>query len=103
MGPPELPAESEAARRGKLNSTQLGEYHFTDTHDAIGFVAGEVRRSKSKYKEIAKGADIKSTATISRLASGRTLYPRFSTIFGTASALGLELVLTRTPRKDRQA
>lgn len=91
--------ENESARRGKLNTDTLGEFHFTDTYDAIQFVASEIRTSKAKYKDLAKGANIKSTATVSRLASGETKYPRFSTIFGTASALGLELLLTRGPRK----
>ena len=91
--------ESAAERRGKLKSDTLGEYHFADTFDAINFVAGQVRTSKLKYKNLAQGAGIKSPATVSRLASGQTHYPRFSTIFGTASALGLELVLTtRKPK-----
>lgn len=86
--------ETETERRGKLNSDTLGEYHFADTFDAINFVASQVRSSSLKYKNLASGAGIKSPATVSRLASGQTVYPRFSTIFGTASALGLELVLT---------
>ena len=90
--------ESETERRGKLGTDTLGEYHFADTFDAIGFVAGQVRASSAKYKDLAQGAGIKSSNTVSRLASGETRYPRFSTIFGTASALGLELVLTRRPR-----
>jgi len=93
--------ESETERRGKLKTDTLGEYHFADTFDAINFVAGQIRGSHSKttYKHLASGAGIKSPATVSRLASGETKYPRFSTIFGTASALGLELVLTtRRPK-----
>src|SRR5262249_29172236 len=47
--------ESEAARRGKLNSDTLGEFHFTDTFDAINFVAGQVRQSHLKYSALARG------------------------------------------------
>lgn len=91
--------ESEAARRGKLKTDTPGEFHFTSTMDVIDFVAGQLRGSQAKYKDLVKATDdIKSPTTISNLASGKTHYPRFSTIFGTAGALGLEVVLTRGRR-----
>ena len=83
--------ESEAERRGKLNSDTPGEFHFEDPFDAVNYVAGRVRSSSQKYSQLAKGH--MSPSTVSNMASGKTHYPRFSTMAGLLGALGDELVI----------
>jgi hypothetical protein len=88
--------ESEVERRGKLKSDVPGEFHFTDTTDAIAYVAGEVRSSHMKYSKLAANSgSIKSPTTVSKLASGETRFPRFSTMAG----LGKEMVIKKRTLK----
>lgn len=87
---PKSATEQEATRRGRLKTDQLGEFHFDDTLDAVKFVSGQVRQSSMKYKDVASGH--MSTSTVSNMASGKTHYPRFSTMAGILGALGLEVV-----------
>lgn len=89
--------ESEAERRGKIKSDTVGEFHFEDPLDAVHFVAGQVRQSKLKYKNIAVAGSM-SGSTVGNMASGKTRYPRFSTMFGLTGAMGLEVVFKRGGR-----
>jgi DNA-binding phage protein len=82
--------ETQAERRGRLAAEQAGEYVFTDVGDYVSMMASQVRRSSDKYSHIAKAGSMSGT-TVSNLASGKTHYPRFSTMFGVADALGLEV------------
>jgi hypothetical protein len=84
--------DTPAAERGRLKSDVPGEFHFEDTHDYVSFVAGALRRSTMKYSNVAKGGSM-SSSTVSNLASGKTHYPRFSTITGILGALGYETVI----------
>jgi len=84
--------ESEPQRRGRLLSDQPGEFHFEDTLDYVSFVAGRLRQSKLKYSSVSKAGGMSST-TVSNMASGKTHYPRFSTITGILGALGYETVI----------
>lgn len=90
--------ENPAAERGRLKSDRIGEFHFEDTHDYVSFVAGALRRSTMKYSNVAKGGSMSST-TVSNLASGKTHYPRFSTITGILGALGYETVIRSGAKK----
>lgn len=86
--------ESAAAQRGRLRSDTPGEFHFDDTADYLSFVRSQLRQSRMKYKDVVRGADeIRSTSTVSNLASGKTQFPRFSTMTGIMGSLGLELVI----------
>lgn len=84
--------ESPAQERGRLRSDKAGEFHFDDTLDYVSFVAGKLRQSSMKYGHVAKGGGM-SPSTVSNLASGKTHYPRFSTIAGILGALGYETVI----------
>lgn len=84
--------EDAAAQRGRLQSDRVGEHHFNDTADYVSFTAGLLRQSQMKYKHVAAAASMSPT-TASNLASGKTHYPRFSTIAGTLGALGYETVI----------
>lgn len=84
--------QSAAARRGLLRSDRPGEFHFDDTLDYVAFTAGLLRKSHMKYSHVAKGGGM-SPSTASNLASGKTRYPRFSTITGVLGALGYETVI----------
>lgn len=83
--------ESEAERRGKLTSDTPGEFHFDDPFDAVNYVAAQVRLSDRKYSQLAAGN--MASSTVSNMASGKTHYPRFSTMSGLLGALGKELVI----------
>ena len=48
--------------------------------------------TKVKQKDLAKEGEM-SPSTVSNMASGKTHFPRFSTMFGIASALGVEVIL----------
>ena len=84
--------ELPASARAKDRSDQPGEFHFDDTMDYVSFVAGRLRSSHMKYNNVAKGGGMSAT-TVSNLASGKTHYPRFSTITGILGALGYETVI----------
>lgn len=97
--PMKRPVITEAERRGKLAADDAGEFVFNDVADYIGAMAAQVRSSDMKYSAVAKQSDvIKSPATVSKLAHGETRFPRFSTMFGVASALGLEVTFRRRQR-----
>jgi hypothetical protein len=93
---PRRVVETEAERRGRLQAEQPGEFVFQTTDDYIAAMAAQVRQSGLKPGSIAKASDtIKSGTTVSKLASGQTHFPRFSTMFGVAAALGVEVVFRR--------
>jgi hypothetical protein len=70
------------------------EYTFDNFADVFRFVAGEVRSAKRTYTAISKRAHV-CPSTVSNLASGKTQYPRYSTIVGILDALGYEQVTRR--------
>lgn len=89
--------DTPAADRARLASDKPGEFHFTETGDYVSFVAGRLRQSKMKYARVAEGGGMSGT-TVSKMASGTTKYPRFSTIAGILGALGYETII-RSGRK----
>lgn len=95
--------EDAATTRGRDASDQPGEFHFSDKTDYVAFTANLLRTSGKKMKHVATAADM-SSSTASNLASGKTKYPRFSTIAGTLGALGYETVIRAgavTPRRQK--
>lgn len=88
--------ESAATQRGKDQSDRPGEFHFGDQTDYVKFTAGLLRQSSMKYSHIANAGGM-SGSTCSNLASGKTQYPRFSTIAGVLGALGYETVIRAGP------
>lgn len=103
--------ETGAERRARLAANEPGEMVFTSQSDYVEAMGAQIRRSKLKMATIAKQSDtIKSGQTVSKLAYGwtdsqghhhaSTQYPRFSTMFGIAAALGVEVVLR--PRSARK-
>lgn len=75
---------------------------FTNQFDAVQAMQERIRRAtlgdaKVKQKDLAKQAEM-SPSTVGNMASGKTHWPRFSTMFGTAAALGLEVVF-KSPKK----
>jgi hypothetical protein len=90
--------DTPAATRARLASDTPGEFHFDDPFEAVAFVAGRLRQSKMKYAHVAKAAHM-SGSTASKLASGQTRYPRFSTMTGILGALGLETVIRAGGKK----
>ena len=84
--------------RGRLQAEKPGEFQFNDTIDYVNFVAGKLRQSKMKYSNVAKGGGM-SGSTVSNMASGKTHYPRFSTISGILGALGYETVIRSGGKK----
>ena len=100
---------TEAERRGKLEAEHPGDFVFNDFNDYIQAMAAQVRVSGLTATRIAAQSDtIKSGSTVTHLAYGwtdyksrqfkRTQQPRFSTMFGIANALGLEVTFRRRPR-----
>lgn len=93
-------AESPAERRGRLASDEPGEMVFTSQLAYVEAMQARVRRAtatvggdtKVKQKDIAEQGDM-SPSTVGNMASGKTRLPRFSTMFGIAAALGVEVVL----------
>lgn len=95
--------EDAATIRGMNASDKSGEFHFSDTTDYVSFTAGLLRKSGMKYKHVADAADF-SPSTAANLGSGKTKYPRFSTIAGTLGALGYETIIRAgavTPRRRK--
>ena len=88
--------ESAAERRGKLASEEPGEMVFTDQFTYVQAMQGKVRSSREKQKKLAEQGEM-SASTVGNMASGKTRWPRFSTMFGLAASLGLEV--TFRPRK----
>jgi DNA-binding Xre family transcriptional regulator len=93
-------AESPAERRGRLASEEPGEMVFTSQLAYVEAMQARVRRAtahvggepKVKQKDIAKEGEM-SPSTVGNMASGKTHFPRFSTMFGIAAALGVEVIL----------
>ena len=79
-----------------LASDRPGEFHFGDSFDYVRFTAGLLRQSGLKYKTVADAGGIAPT-TASNLASGKTRFPRFSTMTGTLGALGYETIIRAGP------
>jgi len=84
--------DDPATERARLRSDRAGEFHFDDTADYCAFVAGRLRQSSMKFNHVAKGGGM-SPSTVSNMASGKTHYPRFSTITGILGALGYETII----------
>jgi hypothetical protein len=99
--------ESEAERRGRLNSDEPGEMVFTSQLAYVEAMQARVRRvtassggdAKVRQKDLAKDGEM-SASTVGNMASGKTHYPRFSTMFGLASAMGVEVVLRPRGRRS---
>ena len=89
--------ETETERRGKVQSDQPGEYHFSDQFDAVKLLQGEVRHARVPRKQLAEGGGMASS-TVSNMASGKTRWPRWSTMFGLVGVMGLEVVVRRKPK-----
>lgn len=92
--------ESEAQRRGRLASAEPGEMVFSSQLAAVEAVQAQVRSltrgtgsdlQRVKQKDIAKEGEM-SSSTVANMSSGKTHFPRFSTMFGISNALGLEVV-----------
>lgn len=74
---------------------------FTSQLAAVEAMQARVRRAtvtapgaegvKVKQKDLAKEGEM-SPSTVGNMASGKTHFPRFSTMFGIAGALGVEVV-----------
>lgn len=92
--------ESPAERRGRLESDEPGEMVFTSQLAYVEAMQARVRRATVRHpdapglkqKDIAAQGEM-SPSTVGNMASGKTHYPRFSTMFGIAAALGVEVVL----------
>jgi predicted XRE-type DNA-binding protein len=93
--------ESEAERRGRMASDEPGEMVFTSQLAYVEAMQARVRKAtvntgseaqRVKQKDIASQGEM-STSTVGNMASGKTHYPRFSTMFGIAAALGVEVIL----------
>jgi DNA-binding Xre family transcriptional regulator len=89
--------DTPAEERGKLASDRVGEFHYEDTSDYVSLAASLLRKSHMKYSHVATATGM-SGSTASNLASGKTRYPRFSTIANILGALGYETVI-RSGRK----
>jgi hypothetical protein len=87
-----LVVEDPATERARLASDRPGEFRFEDISDYVSFVSGHLRASKMKYAHVAKGGGI-SGSTVSNMASGKTHYPRFSTMTGILGVLGYETII----------
>jgi hypothetical protein len=98
--------ESEAERRGKLASEEPGEMIFTTRFEYIEAMQARVRgaMAKSGGEEKVRRSDLAaqgemSPSTVGNMASGKTLHPRFETMFGLADALGQEVIFRPRRRK----
>lgn len=89
--------ESEAERRGKIASDTPGEYHFSDQLDAVRLIQANVRQAKTPYKKLAEGGGM-AGSTVGNMASGKTKWPRWSTMFGLVAVMDLEVVVRRKPK-----
>ena len=89
--------ESEAERRGKIASDTPGEYHFDDQFDAVKLIQANVRQARMPYKKLAEGGNM-SGSTVGNMASGKTRFPRWSTMFGLVGVMGLEVLVRRKPK-----
>lgn len=98
--------EDAATQRARLAADKPGEFHFGDQYDYVTFTAKLLRQSSLKYSTVAKAGSM-SPSTASNLASGKTRFPRFSTMTGILGALGYETVIRAgaapAPAKTRRA
>jgi hypothetical protein len=90
--------ETPAERRGRLAAEEPGELAFSDQFSAVEAMQARLRQAtagtspdRAKQKDIAAQGEM-STSTVGNMASGKTHYPRFSTMFGLAAALGGEWI-----------
>ena len=67
---------------------------FTTAEKLIEEVRAQIFRDGRNYKEIAAKVGV-SRSTIGNLASGKTKWPRATTLFPTLDALDLELRMVR--------
>ena len=93
--------EDAATVRGRLASERPGEFNFQDSADYVSFTAGVLRQSRQKYSHVAAAGGM-SPSTASNLASGKTRFPRFSTIAGTLVALGYETIIRAGPNVKKR-
>jgi len=90
--------EPLAERRGRLNSDEPGVLVFNSQLEYVEAMQAKVRSATLgreplvKTKDLAKTGEMSPT-TVGNMASGKTHWPRFSTMFGIASAMGLEVIL----------
>lgn len=100
-------AESPAERRGRLASDEPGEMVFSSQFAYVEAMQARVRRvsnsgpAKVNQKAIAAEGEL-SPSTVGNMASGKTHWPRFSTMFGIAAALGVEVVMRPGSSKGRK-
>lgn len=78
------------------------EYTFNSYSDMFAFVSGNLheqhdRRDKTQRKSYASMSRVAGVTptTISKMASGETKYPRYTTVAGILDALGFEQVTRR--------
>jgi DNA-binding Xre family transcriptional regulator len=79
---------------------------FTSQLEYVEAMQARVRRAtmhsggeaKVKQKDIAEQGEM-SASTVGNMASGKTHFPRFSTMFGISAALGVEVVLRPRVRR----
>lgn len=90
--------ENAATMRGWAQATKPGEFQFNDQLDYVTFTAGLLRQSHMKFSAVAEVTHM-SPSTASNLASGKTRYPRFTTISGVLGALGYETVIRSGHKK----
>jgi len=90
--------ETPAERRGRLASDEPGEMVFSSQLAYVEAMQARVRRvthaagdAKVNQKDLAKDGEM-SPSTVGNMASGKTHWPRFSTMFGISAALGVEVV-----------
>ena len=99
-------SESPAERRGRLASDEPGEMVFSSQLAYVEAMQARVRRAtrpvggapKVKQADIAEQGEM-AASTVGNMASGKTRWPRFSTMFGIAAAMGVEVVLRPVRRK----
>ena len=84
--------EDAATQRGRLNSRKIGEFHFNDTAEYLKFTSSALRSSNLKYKTVASAGGM-AASTASNMASGKTRFPRFSTLTGCLGACGYEMLI----------
>lgn len=94
------PPESEADKRGRLNSDRLGQYVFTELEDYVEHMRSQILGSELTEEGLAKatGDLVKSGSTIHNLAIGRmdrntgqyrrTRNPNLRTAIGISRATG---------------
>jgi transcriptional regulator with XRE-family HTH domain len=72
---------------------------FTSAERMIEEVRKDIFASGEKYKNLAEKVGV-SASTINNLASGKTRWPRPTTLFPLLNALGLELKMVKKGRGE---